>query len=170
MIGLKTSHYHIIDRMPTSPAQKEANRKYYEKVRDKRVAQMRDAYREREAQRRAFLVEHPEAQEEEREERRERYHQHLERKQRVIIGGWLSDPDLCDPFKGFLRTCVLPAVGKGLPKCFLDMCWEYLAIATPNAGNPPNIIGTLPVDGADATPRNEFVQTGEDEETSSEED
>lgn len=142
--------------MPTSEAQKLAMKRYYEKNRDTRIAQMRDAYRVREAHHRLYLAEHPEALEEVREKGREKYHQGVERRNRVIIGGWLSDPALSPTFKEFLRHNVLPVVGNGLPKQFLDMCWEHLAIAT--AENPPN---ETPAVEVDASAHAELVGTGQ---------
>jgi hypothetical protein len=129
-------------------AQKLANRRYYEKNREARKEAMRIRNREREAERREYLMAHPEALIESREKAMEKYYRGVIRRNRARIDGWLDDGGLSPVFKEFLRHNVLPILDNGLPPKFLDMCWEHLAIAVnPAQNNPPAEIDAPTADG-----------------------
>lgn len=112
----------------TTEAQKDAMKRYYEKNRDKRKAEMSERAKARTEERRQFLLAHPEELKKEREKGVEKYYKTIENKQRRRIKEWLDDPKICPAFKAFLRENVMPVVDKGLPTKFLPMCWNYLAI------------------------------------------
>ena len=130
--------------MPTE-AQRDAQRRYYAKIRDARMAQMRERNAKAKADRLQWLAEHPEGWEEIRAKAVEKYYKGVVRRNRDKIDGWLADPRISETFKAFLRTNVVPVADKGLPKKFLDMCWDHLAIAS--AVNPS--INTIPVEVVD---------------------
>lgn len=117
----------------TSDAQKLANRRYYAKVREARMAAMRERAKAQHATRVEYLRANPDALIEAKEKAVEKYYKGVVRNNKKTIDGWLADPDISETFKAFLRVNVLSVVEKGLPKKFLDMCVEHLAIAA----NPP---------------------------------
>lgn len=129
----------------TTDAQRLANKKYYAKVREERMEVMRKRAKERTAERIEYLKAHPEEVEALREKAMDKYYKGIVSANKKRIAGWLEDPDICDAFKEFLRQNVLPVIEKGLPKKFLDMCWEHLAIV--NAVKSQETIPGVPVDG-----------------------
>jgi len=130
-----------------SDAQREANRRYYAKTRETRCAEMRERARKQHANRLEYLREHPEAIEEDRAKSVEKYYKGVVNRNRRTIDGWLADPGISETFKQFLRHNVVSVLDKGLPKKFLDMCWDYCAIAV----NPTETIPAQEVD-ADRNP------------------
>jgi hypothetical protein len=119
--------------MPTE-AQKNAQKRYYAKVRETRLVQMRERARERATEVRE-MMDDPIVAEEVRLERIERYHRSVTNKKKKKVEEWLEDPGISEVFKSFLRQGVLPVI-ETLPKKFLDICWDYCAIVRPN---PPEI-------------------------------
>lgn len=116
----------------TTDAQRRANRKYYEKVRESRCSEMRERARTRLEQTREYLREHPEELEAYLKEKREKKEQYMYnakvRRMKARIDGWMEDSGICHTFKAFLQTCVIPVMGD-ITEGFLDTCWEKLAIA-----------------------------------------
>lgn len=141
-----------------SDAQRLANRRYYEKHRAARLEQMRTKARERAAALRERMNEDPELLEAERARGREQYYLRIERNNRKRISEWLEDPGICDTFKAFLRTNVLPQI-RFIPGAFLDMCWEYLAVY--GADIPAEDTVTEIVDGPTATSAEEAEEEGD---------
>jgi hypothetical protein len=121
----------------TSESQKLASQKYYAKVRETRLAQMR----ERNAKARALQAqadkENPEGWEERRARAVEKYYKGVIKRNKDKINEWLEDPRISATFKEFLRQNVIPVADKGLPKKFLDLCWNHLAIASNSAETLP---------------------------------
>lgn len=133
-----------------SDAQRMANRKYYEKNREERLGQMRARARERAAALRERMTAEPELIEVERARGREQYYRRIENANRKRINEWLEDPGVSKTFKEFLRLNVLPRIER-VPAAFLDMCWEFLAVAV----IPANDSVTEIVDGYSGTPDSE---------------
>jgi uncharacterized protein with NRDE domain len=125
----------------TTDAQRRANRKYYEKVRDSRRSEMRERAKTRAEQTREYLREHPEEIEAYQKQQREKKEQYIYngkvKRRKARIDGWLEDPDICQSFKAFLNTCVIPVIGD-ISDSFLDTCWSKLAIAVNTQGIFPD--------------------------------
>ena len=124
----------------TTEAQRKANAKYYEKVRDARKEQMRERAKSRMEEIREHLIANPEAREAYQKQLREKKEQYIYnskvKRMTTKVKGWLEDPGLCNTFKEFLRGCVIPVIGT-VPESFLDTCWEKLAIALKSPNTSP---------------------------------
>ena len=121
----------------TSDAQRASASKYYAKVREARLTQMRERNEKAKEAKLQYLKEHPEGWEEVRAEAVDRYYRGVVKKNKDKINQWLEDPGISETFKAFLRVNVIPVADKGLPKKFLDLCWSHLAIAVNPVNNPP---------------------------------
>lgn len=121
----------------TTESQKVSAKKYYAKVRETRLAQMRERNAKEKEERLQWLRTNPEGWEEIKAAAVDKYYKGLVRRNKDKINRWLEDPGISETFKAFLRVNVIPVTEKGLPKKFLDLCWIHLAIAVNPVNNTP---------------------------------
>ena len=110
--------------MVVSEAQRDAQRRYYVKNREKCLMAMRERDRERRVQR-----QNPDDIEAVRGQNRDKYYKSIETRQRAQVKVLLEDEGVCPVFKAFLQTNVVPIIGvKALPIKFITICKNILAI------------------------------------------
>jgi len=131
--------------MVRSDALKEAQARYYQKVKEEKKEKMRKCAEERARVKEQRKLKSLEERKKVKEEDRERYYKNIESYNRKLIAEFLQDPHICVEFKAFLRECVEPVVDKCLPKKFLQMCKTYLTIVCGSKG------GVLPSVVVDAS-------------------
>jgi len=138
--------------MARSDALKEAQSRYYEKVKEQKKEQMRKRAEEKAKEREQRKLKSLEEAKKVKEEDRERYYKNIESYNRRLIEEWLKDKHICPEFKAFLRECVLPVVDKCLPKKFLQTCRSHLTIV---CGRKALESSPVIVDAPEATPERE---------------
>ena len=103
-------------------------KRYYEKNREKRLAEMRERARVRVALLREQIANDPEKAQEARDRAQDKYQRGLIAKQTRLIAEWEADNGICPIFKEFLKTNVKPVLPNGIPMKFFKMCFSHLAI------------------------------------------
>ena len=86
----------------------EAQKRYYEKTRDARLAQMRETARIRNIQEKRACEENPELLKVRRAKMLDKYYQHMMRDTEKRIKMWKEDKGICPTFKAFLTENVEP--------------------------------------------------------------
>lgn len=123
----------------------EAQKRYYDKTRDIRLAQMRERAKERNAEERNACINNPALLEERRKKFLDKYYAYQLSNTTKQIDGWKADPGICDTFKTFLKENVEP-VKASLPRKFFSTL-SKLAIAVKPVPEVP--INTIVYGGSD---------------------
>jgi len=117
----------------------EAQKRYYEKHRDSRLAQMRERAKERNAEEREACIDNPELLEERRKKFLDKYYAYQMSNTTKQIDGWKADPGVCPTFKSFLKENVEP-VKTLLPRKFFSTLSKLAIAVKPVPEVPTNTI------------------------------
>jgi hypothetical protein len=117
--------------MVMSEAQKEAQRRYYEKNRERLLRQMRERARDKADTDAIERADNPVLQNEYRVKLMEKYYKGQNNKKLRQIEGWLKDEGLSDTFKAFLRTCVVPVIEEVKPHILREIFMNFAIAKNP---------------------------------------
>lgn len=117
----------------------EAQKRYYEKTRDTRLAQMRERAKERNAEEREACIDNPALLGERRKKFLDKYYAYQSSNTTKQIEAWKADPGVSPTFKSFLKENVEP-VKELLPRKFFSTLSKLAIAVKPVPEVPINTI------------------------------